>query len=240
MNDIKINIQEDAKSDWMAVVNRHKKKQKGLPALSKLNTNAGNVEHNINMFNMMQSNSDITIDPSSGNVSSGDSCCEDYAEKVSTKDKKIVFEYNNLPIEVITKHGNPSGYYSSSFGNWLPDDNETTEILIDWSYEVDIEEVMEYLQDLDKIFTLLDVDPEIDEETLSSLLEENIDFLLEKLQDELLDYFYDAAVKDAQENYKYEEPCPEYDPDDYEDSTRSVKSNKDLDDNFTMSMRTLL
>lgn len=34
---------------------KHKKKQKGLPALSRLNTNAGNVEHNVNMFNHMNS-----------------------------------------------------------------------------------------------------------------------------------------------------------------------------------------
>lgn len=53
MNKDNLNIQEDAKSDWMSLVNKHKKKKKGLPALSKLNTNAGNVEHNVTMFNKM-------------------------------------------------------------------------------------------------------------------------------------------------------------------------------------------
>ena len=41
----------NAKSSWMKVVNKHSKKQKGLPALSTLNTDAGNVEAGINMFN---------------------------------------------------------------------------------------------------------------------------------------------------------------------------------------------
>lgn len=77
MNNDNLNIQEDAKSDWMSLVNKHKKKQKGLPALSTLNTNAGNVEHNINMFNMMQPDRIATVDASNGNVSSGEStCCE--------------------------------------------------------------------------------------------------------------------------------------------------------------------
>lgn len=46
-------LEENAKVDWMKVVKKHKKNQKGL-ALSTLNTDAGDVETSINMFNMMQ------------------------------------------------------------------------------------------------------------------------------------------------------------------------------------------
>ena len=59
-------IKEDAKSDWLNLVNKHKKRQKGLPALSKLNTNAGNVELNTNMFNKMNSTGMISNNPVSG------------------------------------------------------------------------------------------------------------------------------------------------------------------------------
>lgn len=53
MNDKNINLKENAKDDWLTLAKKHRRKQKGLPALSKLNTNAGNVEHNVSMFNHM-------------------------------------------------------------------------------------------------------------------------------------------------------------------------------------------
>ena len=46
----KIDLDEDAKDDWLKIVNKHRRRQKGLPALSRLNTNAGNVEKNIEIF----------------------------------------------------------------------------------------------------------------------------------------------------------------------------------------------
>ena len=72
MND----VSENAKIDWMKIVNKHKKKQKGLPALSTLNTNAGNVEKNIEIFNAMQPDGGVSVDAVNGNVSSCEGMCE--------------------------------------------------------------------------------------------------------------------------------------------------------------------
>ena len=51
-----------------------------------------------------------------------------------------------------------------------------------------------------------------------------------KYIDKIKEYFFDMAVKDAQEKYEYQEDYPEYEPYDENDS--------ELDDMFDMSMRT--
>ena len=236
MNNIKTDIQEDAKSAWMKIVDKHKKKQKGLPALSTLNTNAGNVEHNINMFNMMQPDGNMSVDASNGNIS-GDACCESYSLHESNEHETVTLEYENIPVEVVTRSGNPSGYYSTSFGNWLPDDDETAELLITWNYEVDKQDVIEYLQELDELFVFFNIDPNIDDESLNNFIQDNFDTIVEKFDDNIKEYFYDYAVRNARENYVYEDD-PDYEF--YDESLSSVKYNAELDDKFDMSMRTLL
>ena len=47
----------DPKNEWIKLVNKHKKRQKGLP-ISRLNTDAGDVETNIKIFNAAQPVSD--------------------------------------------------------------------------------------------------------------------------------------------------------------------------------------
>lgn len=238
MNKDTLNIQEDAKSDWMRLVNKHKKKQRGLPALSNLNTDAGNVEHNIEMFNMMQPNSMPSADSSNGNTVSSEGCCESYQLQESHDQDVVVLDYENIPVEVVTRHGNSSGYYSSSFVNWLPEEDDTTEILIDWEYKVDKQDIIEYLQDHDEIFVTLDIDPEVDDDSLNNAIIENFDNLLEKFEADIKEYFYDSAVSNAQENYEYEEDYPDYEP--YDESLSSIKNSIEFDDKFDMSMRTLL
>lgn len=78
---------------------RHRKKQKGLPALSKIG-NAGNVEHNINMFNHMMtpnggpSNNPIS-GPMGGDVSAPVACCE----SLDRPPRYIARKINWLPEE---------------------------------------------------------------------------------------------------------------------------------------------
>ena len=71
------NVNENTKADWMNIVKKHRKRQKGLPALSTLNTNAGDVEKNIEMFNNMQPDGSVTADAVNGNVSSNTAVCEE-------------------------------------------------------------------------------------------------------------------------------------------------------------------
>lgn len=238
MNKDNMNIQEDAKSDWMKIVSKHKKKQKGLPALSKLNTNAGNVEHNINMFNMMSSGcTDATVDAVNGNVSCG-GCSAGMGESLTeTKNSEnIVIHYTGLPIEVVTKRGNPTGYYDYGMQQWYPDDDdETTELLVDWDFELPEMTVIEFLQDLPQVQSDLNFD-RVSEQEFDAALQSNLNELIDRYEDELKEYFYDMAKEDAQENYEYEY-TDSYDLDDYSD--KKLDDYK-LDDVFDMSMRTLL
>ena len=233
MNNVDKSIQENAKVDWMKLVNKHRKHQKGLPALSKLNTNAGNVEHNINMFNMMQPDGSVTVDASNGNVSSGDSAC---CESVESKDEMITLHYDNIPVEVVVRKGRPGGYYDPGMGQWYPDDDETKEILIDWEYEVDKDTLIEFFAEKGEIFDILEIDYDAGDEEITKVIEENFNSLLERYEDELKEYYYEEAISDAQEKYEYEEDYPEYEP--YDESLN--KSFNGEDDYFNMSMRTLL
>ena len=79
----KLTLDENAKEDWLKLVKKHKKKQKGLPALSRINKNAGDVEKNIELFNKMSSYIDSpNNNPVSGpfgdsvEFSGGEACCE--------------------------------------------------------------------------------------------------------------------------------------------------------------------
>lgn len=98
----------DPKKSWMKIVSAHSKKQKGLPALSRLNcgggsannkkpydsfnANAGNVELNQSIFNSMNNVSgNISVDASSGNVS--------MAESYDFND--FQWNYNNLLFKEI-------------------------------------------------------------------------------------------------------------------------------------------
>lgn len=64
-------VNENAKTAWLDLVKRHQKRQKGLPALSTLKPNAGNVELGLHMFNTFSSpDGGITVDPVNGSVTS--------------------------------------------------------------------------------------------------------------------------------------------------------------------------
>lgn len=60
-----LTLNEDTRDDWLALVRKHRKKLKGLPRVG-FNPNAGNVEHNIAMFNKMHSGEPISVNPISG------------------------------------------------------------------------------------------------------------------------------------------------------------------------------
>ena len=236
MNNENLKIQENAKSDWMKLVNKHKKKQKGLPALSKLNTNAGNVEHNINMFNMMQPSGDMSVDAANGNISTGMS--EDFTKggQNTVNDETVTLEYDSLPIEVVTKRGKPGGYYDYGMGQWYPDDDTLETLFVSWDYDVDKQTVIEYLQDMPEVEVDLRYG-EISDAEYDKAIIDNFDILVDKYNKKLRSYFRDDAIEDAQKNfsydyeYKFEESC---------EHTSQKHFKEDVDDYFDMSMRTLL
>ena len=241
MNNLNTNIQEDAKQDWMNLVKRHKKRQKGLPALSTLNTDAGNVEHNVNMFNKLNTPlSSVNVNPVNGtNISSSESgSLGESVDKASDSrlDEVVELTYENIPIEIVIQRGLSSGYHDSVFGNWLPSDNETTEMLVDWTYQTDKRSVVEVLQDIDEVQTRFNFDL-VNEETYISKILDNFEELLHEYMGAVLKHFKNLAISDAEENYKYEFDYPEDTT--YEESLQS-SNIEPIDDKFDMSMRSLL
>ena len=213
----------------MKIVKRHKKKQKGLPVLSTLNTNAGNVEHNISMFNMMQPDGSISVDASNGNTTSdAGNCCES-VDNNNLLNTTINLEYDNIPIEYETG-GN--GYFDSAFGNYLPD-YDTVETTVDWTYKADPTSVFEFLQDDPDVQFELGYD-HLTEKQFTRKLEDMFSALVQEHMEKILDHFYEDAIEDAQRNF-YESVQHS----DAASTKRALKEDK-LDDNFDMSMRTLL
>lgn len=101
----KLTLDENAKQDWLNIVKKHKKKQKGTPALTTLNTDAGDVEKHIEIFNKMSSHTDTlnnnpisgpfgdSVDLSSDGAAMGESCNKCINEFIM--DKETVDLYYN-------------------------------------------------------------------------------------------------------------------------------------------------
>lgn len=234
MNDKNINLKENAKDDWLARARAHRRKQKGLPALSTLNTDAGNVEHNVSMFNHMSTpiegpTNNPVSGPFGGDVSApstgggmGESLCE------GNKPQELVYLYypelqlSDMPTGRVFR-GN---YYE-------PDEYETKDITIEYEYETDKDSVFEVLQDIPELQEELNAD-ELSDEEFAAKIDENFDELLEKYMSDVLDYFEELAIDRAERDF---------DPESYFGESVVVRKNdfsENLDDKFDMSMRTLL
>ena len=116
--------------------------------------------------------------------------------------EKIDLEYDNLEIEYVKRHGNPTGYYDSSLGGWLPDEDETATTTIHYTYEVDKDDIVSlivenYLTEADYP-GLEDVE---DTSVIETFVERYFDQLFTKYEEEILSYFYDDAVEDAESDY---------------------------------------
>lgn len=224
-------IKEDAKHDWLKVVKHHKKRQKGLPALSTLNTNAGNVEHNINMFNHMQPSSHVTVNAINGSTSTDSGMCESFDNlseiKQQINDGWIVLEYDDISVEVDDEPYSTTYYFDNAFGNYLPRDHRTSNKKIQWTYEANIDLVCEFLLSIPEVDTYVEEHTTTQDPDGEQAFEEMLPFWIKKYNEQLLDHFYEKAEQDAHENYMNE-------------SVVKKSENCLLDDNFDMSMRTLL
>ena len=114
--------------------NAHKKRQRGL-ALTYLNTDAGNVEHNVAMFNKMNSPIDAPINnpisgPFGGDVSApaGEGAAMGEGLEKSEINPMIELEYENISVTVYGEQRDA-------------DDWDEWEVQTDWSYKVDRDEI---------------------------------------------------------------------------------------------------
>lgn len=135
---------------------------------------------------------------------------EKLTENVNADEKLIQFHYDDIPVKVVTRRGNPHGYYDKALGGWLPDEDETKDITTDWDYSVpayDVAEVIvsEFITDEDVPgYNELETDALYEIVELYEIVDAKIDELVEKYYDELLDFYYEQACADAQRNYEYD------------------------------------
>lgn len=217
MNDTKITMEEDTKNDWMKIVNKHKKRQKGLPALSSLNTDAGNVEHNVSAFNNMNT---PATSPSTNPVSGpfGEACVSE-----SLKQDTVELEYKKLRY-------NPQGLRRDV------DDWDDWDIVSDFTYEVDEDEFYSFIfedcideTDFPRAFEDdFHTYDENDWAEFKTWVDNNFSYVYNKYESKILDHWREAAIEEAEEEYSPSNPWLD----------EGVKSS--IDDNFDMSMRTLL
>ena len=177
-----------------------KKKKKRLGGT--LNPDAGNVEHNINMFNHMNS---PTGGPSNNPVSGpfgGDVCAESLNE-AAPKKETIELEYKNLEF---TQYGTQRD----------ADDWDEWDRCMDWTYEVDKDDLYTFIfescideTDFPEAFED-EFDPNNPEHwaRFESWLDDNFDAIYSKYEEKILENWEEDAAEEASD---------EYDPDDYVD-----------------------
>lgn len=146
----------------------------------------------------------------------------------STEKETIDLDYTGMYIDVCTRRGNPTGYYNTSIGGWLPDDDDTCTVKINYTYAADKNDVLEFLADMciKHEFTekqIKDHDDDWDE-FVDTYVNDHFDELMEKYHNQLLDYFYEDAYDQAEEeNYN------SY----YDESLKSTRCNERLDNTFS-------
>lgn len=142
----------------------------------------------------------------------------------STEKETVDLDYTGMYIDVCTRRGNPTGYYNTSIGGWLPDDDDTCTVKINYTYTVDKNDVLEFLADMciEHEFTekqIKDHDDDWDE-FVDTYVNDHFNELMEKYHNQLLDYFYEDAYDQAEEeNYN------SY----YDESLKSTRCNERLD-----------
>lgn len=176
---------------------RKKKKNGAL-----VNPDAGNVEHNIEMFNKMNSPVD---GPSNNPISGpfgGDVCAESLNE-AAPKKETIELEYKDLEF---TQYGTKRDV----------DDWDEWDRCMDWTYEVDKDDLYTFIfescideSDFPEAFED-EFDPNNAEHwaRFESWLDDNFDTIYSKYEEKILENWEEDAQKDAAE---------QYDPDDYVD-----------------------
>lgn len=162
----------------------------------------------------------------------------------STRKETVDLDYTGMYIDVCTRRGNSTGYYDTSLGGWLPDEDDTCTVKIDYTYTVDKEYVFDFLANecIEHEFTEEQMEDHYDDwdEFVNTYVNDHFEELMEKYHNQLLDYFYEDAHDQAEEeNYHsyYDESlksthCNEGLDKDENKSITSAKKNLDQDDTF--------
>lgn len=161
----------------------HGKKLKGLSSHCKLNPDAGNVEHNVAMFNHMSS-------PSGGPSTNP---CGPMAEGLNESAELIDLHYDELEVIIVTRPARPASYGFEY--DW--DEAQTVEQYIEYDYTVKKSEVVEFICEHMTENDFADIEDASDAE-LVAFVNEHFDELYSKYEKMILEYFEDSAREQAQ------------------------------------------
>lgn len=171
----------------------HKKKNKGLSRYCYLNPNAGNVEHNIDMFNKANSPVDGPTNnpisgPFGGDVSTPATTCGVSESLEVQNDNQIELEYINVPV---IEYGSKRGV----------DDWDEIERHIDYTYTIDKNSVAECLTDI-----VAEQEPELvfamTDEQFDNWIDEHFDEYFQKYHEMVKEFYYEDAQHEAQETFE--------------------------------------
>lgn len=124
----------------------------------------------------------------------------------------VELNYSNLEITQWSLTSK-AVYYPNDFAH--PDEYDEYEITIDWDYEVNAEDVVDFFYNNAKLFDeLKDIE---DGDKVLAYIYKYFDNLVDKYEEDLKEHFKQEARENAEENYEAPEHEPEpYDPyDDY-------------------------
>ena len=218
----------------------HRKRQRGLPALSKLKTNAGNVEYNVSMFNKMNSpvdgmsnnpisgpfGGDVSAPAASGGM--GESLCEEtkISDMFEIKENTVILYYNDIPLIA-----------QANFRD--ADDWDEWEVNSDIAYEVDKWDIIDTLYSIVSEEEFPENMEDFTEEQADEWWEDNLETILRKYQQKVLDEYEYNAIEYGQSGIDGEQILRD-EKDYWEDKRYHELKNERYDDDFDMSTRSLL
>ena len=165
---------------------KHAKRSKGMSPFCSLNPDAGNVEHNIAMFNHANTPADGPSTNPCGPMA------ESYTEAQS--DNTVGLFYDDLEIQVETRPGKTPSYYFQ----YDRDESQLKNETISYEYYVSEESIIDLLSET---VTENDV-PNIDNlssEEIKDAVKSNLDDLLTKYESVILDHYRDYAKQHAEQ-----------------------------------------
>ena len=216
----------------------HRKRQKGLPRTG-LNPDAGNVEHNINMFNMIATPNGGPSNSPSGPMGGDASFSGGMGESLNPVKISLNIKESADGKEMVDLYYENLEFEQNGPVNW-DGDYDSWDVTVDWTIEVEREDIETFL--FESCIDETDVSNwgEMSDEEAIKWVSDNFEELFEKYHDLILDYWRDDAIDDAQEKYDANDYV-DWDSmpgghDDIRENLGKVKFDN-LDDDFDLFLR---
>lgn len=168
----------------------HKKNNKGLSFYCTLNPDAGDVEHNVAMFNHMNTPAESpSVNP-----------CGPMAEDINLREEsnmgsQIELHYDDLEVTIVTRPQRPSSYHFE----YDRDEAQTVEEQIEYEFTVAKSEIVDFLYENMTENDYADIDTAPEAEVLD-FINKNFDALFAKYESMILDAYREQARSDAEEH----------------------------------------